>query len=188
MLVLMRGMGVLLFYDAPLRQPAVVVRVRAAGTAHPPGRELYRAGRWRDREARAGLAAHAPPLLRLLSSRPGHGPADHAGLIWATAIPSTQPITAALPGIGSKGCGSSLWPKPAVTPPPKPDAQPHMREPGGVGCRSMQHNQILNGASVIFSPFIGVQLTSWKARTQPQVPPFLMRWTAPVRSFRLCGK
>ena len=37
----------------------------------------------------------------------------------------------------------------------------------------MQHNQILNGARVIFSPFIGVQLTSWKARTQPQVPPFL---------------
>ena len=29
--------------------------------------------------------------------------------------------------------------------------------------------QILNGASVISSPFIGVELTSWKARTQPQV-------------------
>ena len=33
----------------------------------------------------------------------------------------------------------------------------------------MQHHQILNGASVIFSPFIGVELTCWKARTQPQV-------------------
>jgi hypothetical protein len=32
----------------------------------------------------------------------------------------------------------------------------------------MQHNQILNGASVISSPFIGVELTSWKARTLPQ--------------------
>jgi hypothetical protein len=31
-------------------------------------------------------------------------------------------------------------------------------------------NQILNGASVIsLSPFIGVELTSWKARTLPQV-------------------
>ena len=29
-----------------------------------------------------------------------------------------------LPGIGSKGCGSSLRPTPAVTPPPEPDAQP----------------------------------------------------------------
>ena len=29
-----------------------------------------------------------------------------------------------LPGIGSKGCGSSQRPKPAVTPPPEPDAQP----------------------------------------------------------------
>jgi len=29
-----------------------------------------------------------------------------------------------LPGIGSKACGSSLRPKPAVTPPPEPDAQP----------------------------------------------------------------
>jgi hypothetical protein len=27
----------------------------------------------------------------------------------------------------------------------------------------------LNGASVIFGPFIGVGLTSWNARTQPQV-------------------
>ena len=34
---------------------------------------------------------------------------------------------------------------------------------------SVAHNQILNGASVISSPFIGVELTSWKARTQPQV-------------------
>ena len=50
-----------------------------------------------------------------------------------------------------------------------------MREAGGVGPRAMRchasvaHNQILNGASVIFSPFIGVELTSWKARTLPQV-------------------
>jgi hypothetical protein len=29
-----------------------------------------------------------------------------------------------LPGIGSKACGSNLRPKPAVTPPPEPDAQP----------------------------------------------------------------
>jgi hypothetical protein len=42
--------------------------VASPQTAHPPGRELYRAGRWRDREARARLAALAPPLLRL---RPG---------------------------------------------------------------------------------------------------------------------
>jgi hypothetical protein len=34
---------------------------------------------------------------------------------------------------------------------------------------SVAHNQILNGASVIFSPFIGVELTSGKARTLPQV-------------------
>ena len=34
---------------------------------------------------------------------------------------------------------------------------------------TVAHNQILNGASVISSPFIGVELTSWKARTQPQV-------------------
>jgi hypothetical protein len=34
---------------------------------------------------------------------------------------------------------------------------------------SVAHNQILNGASVIFSPFIGVELTCWKARTLPQV-------------------
>ena len=31
----------------------------------------------------------------------------------ATAIPSTPLITPGLPGIGSKGCGSSLRPKPA---------------------------------------------------------------------------
>jgi hypothetical protein len=34
---------------------------------------------------------------------------------------------------------------------------------------SVAHSQILNGASVILSPFIGVELTSWKARTLPQV-------------------
>jgi hypothetical protein len=34
---------------------------------------------------------------------------------------------------------------------------------------SVVHNQILNGASVILSPLIGVELTCWKARTQPQV-------------------
>ena len=34
---------------------------------------------------------------------------------------------------------------------------------------SVRHNQILNGASVISSPFIGVELTSWKAQTLPQV-------------------
>jgi hypothetical protein len=34
---------------------------------------------------------------------------------------------------------------------------------------SVAHNQILNGACVISSPFIGVELTSWKARTQRQV-------------------
>jgi hypothetical protein len=31
------------------------------------------------------------------------------------------------------------------------------------------HNQILNGASVISSPFIEVELTCWEARTEPQV-------------------
>jgi len=50
-----------------------------------------------------------------------------------------------------------------------------MRQAGGVGLRAMRchasvaHNQILNGASVIFSPFISVELTCWEARTQPQV-------------------
>jgi hypothetical protein len=50
----------------------------------------------------------------------------------------------------------------------------HMRQAGGVGPRAMHrhasvaHNPILNGASVISGPFIGVELTSWKARTQPQ--------------------
>jgi hypothetical protein len=39
----------------------------------------------------------------------------------------------------------------------------------GVSHASVAHNQILNGASVILSPFIGVELTSWKARTLPQV-------------------
>jgi hypothetical protein len=33
---------------------------------------------------------------------------------------------------------------------------------------SVAHNQILNGASVISSPFIGVELTCWEARIQPQ--------------------
>jgi integrase-like protein len=42
----------------PGGQSALAVRVRAAGTAHPPGRQLYRAGRWRDCKARARLAAH----------------------------------------------------------------------------------------------------------------------------------
>jgi len=50
-----------------------------------------------------------------------------------------------------------------------------MRQAGGVRPSAMRchasvaHNQILNGASVIFSPFIGVQLTSCKARTQSQL-------------------
>ena len=45
----------------------------------------------------------------------------------------------------------------------------HMRQAGGVGPRAMHrhasvaHNPILNGASVISGPFIGVELTSWKA-------------------------
>ena len=50
-----------------------------------------------------------------------------------------------------------------------------MREAGGVGPRAMHchpsvaHNQILNGASVISSPFIGVELTCREAWTLPQV-------------------
>jgi hypothetical protein len=36
-------------------------------------------------------------------------------------------------------------------------------------CDASVQNQISNGASVISSPFIGVELTSWKARPQPQV-------------------
>jgi hypothetical protein len=48
-------------------------------TAHPPGRQLYRAGCWRERNARPRLAAHAAPFLRLLPCRPGHRPADHVG-------------------------------------------------------------------------------------------------------------
>ena len=52
---------------------------------------------------------------------------------------------------------------------------PHAPGWAGVGPRAMRchasvaHNQILNGPSVILSPFIGVELTSWKARTLPQV-------------------
>ena len=45
------------------------------------------------------------------------------------------------------------------------DNQARAQALGGVA----GHNQILNGASVISSPFIGVELTCWKARTQPQV-------------------
>ena len=114
MLVLMRGMGVLLFYDAPLRQPALVVRVRAAGTAHPPGRELYRAGGWRDREARrvwphmlrhscGYYLADQGTDLRTMQDYLGHRDPKH-----------TAHYTR-LPGIGSKACGSSLRPKPAVS-------------------------------------------------------------------------
>jgi hypothetical protein len=50
-----------------------------------------------------------------------------------------------------------------------------MRQAGGVGLRAMRRQDLrgaqpdLNGASVIFSPFIGVELTCWKARTLPQV-------------------
>ena len=36
--------------------------------------------RWRDRKARAHLAAHAAPFLRLLPCRPGHRSAHYAGL------------------------------------------------------------------------------------------------------------
>jgi hypothetical protein len=113
-----------------------------------------------------------------------------AGFTLATAIPSTPPITPGLPGIGSKGCGSSLRPKPAVTPPPEPDAQPTCARLGGIGPRtvhchpSVAHNQILNGASVISSPFIGVELTSWKARTLPQVTAFF----DPFRSSTKCSR
>jgi hypothetical protein len=46
---------------------------------------------------------------------------------------------------------------------------------------SVAHNQILNGGSVIFSPLIGVQLTSWKARTQPQVTAVLTHKGASCR-------
>ena len=34
---------------------------------------------------------------------------------------------------------------------------------------SVAHNKSLNGASVILSPFIGVELTNWKVLTLPQV-------------------
>lgn len=50
--------------------------------------------------------------------------------------------------------------------------QDYIREATGGGSNPLPARhclQILNGASVIFSPFFGVELTSWKARTQPQV-------------------
>ena len=52
---------------------------------------------------------------------PTYGPCRTTSAI---AIPSIPPITPVLLGIGSKACGSSLRPKPAVTPPFEPDAQP----------------------------------------------------------------
>ena len=64
----------------PQRQPPVAVHLRAAGAAHPPGRELHRPGGRRDSEAWEGLAAHAAPQLRLLPGRPRHGPANDPGL------------------------------------------------------------------------------------------------------------
>ena len=56
--------------------------------------------------------------------RPGHRSADDAGLPRPPRSQAHRPLHPRLPGIGSKGCGSSLRPKPAVTPPPEPDAQP----------------------------------------------------------------
>ena len=54
-----------------------------------------------------------------------------------------------------------------------------MRQAGGVSPRairchvSVAHNQILNGAGVISSPFIGVELTCWKAPFfEPNRPSF----------------
>src|SRR5215468_8377803 len=58
----------------------LAVHLRAAGAAHPPGRELHHPGGRRDREAWQGLAAHAAPQLRLLPGRQGDRSADHAGL------------------------------------------------------------------------------------------------------------
>jgi|SoiMethySBSTD1v2_1073268.scaffolds.fasta_scaffold36987_3 hypothetical protein len=57
----------------------------------------------------------------------------------------------------------------------RPPVRQGRHQAGGVGPRAMRchaaaaHNQILNGASVISSPFIEVELTCWEARTEPQV-------------------
>jgi hypothetical protein len=76
----------------------------------------------------------------------------------ATAIPSTLPITPGLPGIGSKGCGSSLRPKPhsrLLSPMLSPHARGWRARHRDMHCHpSVAHNQILNGASVISSPLI----------------------------------
>jgi integrase len=86
------------------------------GTAHPPGRQLCRADRWRDRKARARVWP-----LRLGHSC-GYYLADqgtdlrtlHDYLV--TEIPSTPLITPVLPGTGLKACGSSCerndWTRP----------------------------------------------------------------------------
>jgi hypothetical protein len=74
--------------------------------------------------------------------------------------------------------GSNLRPEPAVTPTSWARCSAHMPQVGGVGPRALRyhasvaHNKILNGACVILSPFIAVELTSWKALTLPQVTPF----------------
>jgi hypothetical protein len=67
--------------------------------------------------------------------------------------------------IGDAECGLVLQP-------PEPMAQPTCaRLAGPAPCHyhpSVAHNQILNGASVISSPFIGVELTSWKDGHSPK--------------------
>jgi hypothetical protein len=56
-------------------------------------------------------------------------------------------------------------------------APPRMAQPS---CAAVAHNKILNGASVISPPFIGVELTSWKARTRPKQSPVLTPELAPL--------
>jgi hypothetical protein len=60
-------------------RPWLFISERQA-TADPTGRELHRPARRRQGEARARLAAHAPPLVWLLPSRQGHGFTYDAGL------------------------------------------------------------------------------------------------------------
>jgi len=83
----------------------LATRARAAGTALPPGRQLYRAGRWRDCKARSRLAAHAAPF-RAATTWPTRAPTCAPCKITSgTVIPSSPPITLGLPGIGLRACG-----------------------------------------------------------------------------------
>jgi hypothetical protein len=96
----------------PGGQSALAVRVRATGTAHPPGRQLCRADRWRDRKARARLARTCCATLVAITL-PTWAPCRTTPV---TEIPTTPLITPVLPGTDLKACGCSCerndWTRP----------------------------------------------------------------------------